>query len=150
MPFEYKPAIYKNAQLYELPKPILSLKLQDSWNQEQFRVPLATGDVLVGHAQNGLTISVKGELHHTTGTPKAAELALFDDLETLRAALSTSSPDERYELLLYHDDNAELYRRLVSCATLHFQFDFADQHRMVYGIEIHAEDPIIYTTAPGT
>lgn len=52
MTFTFKPAVYQNSTLYELPRPVLSIRVVDTWDFERLKVPLADGDFLAGHSQH--------------------------------------------------------------------------------------------------
>ena len=149
MSFTFKPSIYKDASLYELPQPVLVVRIQDAWDFEQIKVPLAAGDVLTGHSQQGVGISVEGRIGSKTGTPRALEQAMFEGIEELRTALNVSATDDKYDFFLYHDESTSTYRHFKSCSTVRFDYDLSDKNLFSYSIVIHAEDPVIYTTAPG-
>ena len=111
MAFTFKPAIYKNSVLYELPQPVLAVRVQDAWDFEQFKVPLAEGDFLTGHSQQGVGISVEGQIGEQSGSPKALEQAMFAEIETLRTALDITSDSDKFEFFLYHDTSSSTYRK---------------------------------------
>ena len=150
MAFTFKPAIYKNSVLYELPQPVLAVRVQDAWDFEQFKVPLADGDFLTGHSQQGVGISVEGQIGEQSGSPKALEQAMFAEIETLRTALDITSDSDKFEFFLYHDTSSSTYRKFKSCSTVRFDYDLSDKNLFAYSIVIHAEDPVIYTTEPGS
>ncbi len=150
MAFVFKPAIYKNAALYELPRPVTSLRLRDGWDFERFKVPLASGESLVGHSRQGVAITLAGAIAFQAGTLKTSEEQMFEELEDLRDAFSVTSSDEKYEFFLYHDATSGVYRKLQNCTTVKFEFDLSDENQLVYSAEIFADDPDILTSAPGT
>jgi hypothetical protein len=149
MAFTFKPAIYDGSTLYELPRPITSLRLQDAWDFEQFKVPLAHGDAVVGHSRQGIDVALAGQVGTQAGGLKLSEADMFQALEELRARLDVASPGEQYEFFLYHDPATATYRKLKACTTIRFDYDLSHKSLFTYTAAIHAADPTIYTTAPG-
>ena len=147
MAFTFKPAIYRDAVLYELPRPVVSVRVRDVWDFEQFKVPLADGDFVVGHSRDGVEIALEGQIGTQAGALKATEETMFAALEELRSKLSVGSPDETYLLFLYHDVASGTYRHFKKCTTVRFDYDLSDPHLFTYSVVIHAEDPVIYATA---
>ena len=125
MAFTFKPALYKNSALYELPQPVLAVRIQDAWDFEQFKVPLSAGDFLTGHSQQGVVISIEGQIGEKTGAPKALEQAMFAELEALRTALDITSDSDKFEFFLYHDSSSSTYRKFKSCSTVRFDYDLS-------------------------
>ena len=74
---------------------------------------------------------------------------MFQELEELRARLDVTSAGDEYEFFLYHDAASATYRKLKSCTTIRFDYDLSSKALFTYSIAIHAEDPAIYTAAPG-
>ena len=145
--FTFKPAIWRNSTLYELPRPVTLLRLQDSWDITRFKVPLAAGDIVAGTSRNGLDVAIEGQLAAQAGQPVAGEEQMFLELETLRTQLDVTDPDT-FELFLYHDSPSGTYRSLRGCTTLRFDYDLSSPRLFTYSIAIHAADPTIYTAAP--
>ena len=46
--FRFKPAVFRGSTLYELPRPVTALRIQESWEFEQLKVLLVDGDFLAG------------------------------------------------------------------------------------------------------
>lgn len=146
--FLFKPAIWRDSELFELPRPIIVLRIQDSWDFARFKVPLLDGDTLTGHSRGGVDVSLEGQVAAQAGDLKLTEAAMFAALESLRAALDVSGTDDLYQLFLYHDAGSATYRSLKSCSTVRFEYDLSDKRLFTYSAVIHAADPQIYTTAP--
>lgn len=146
--FVFKPAIWKGSTLYELPRPIVALRIQDSWDFEEFKVPLAGGDFQEGRSLNGVDISIEGQSGTQAGQLKSDEEQMFAELEALRAALDPSSPEETYELFLYHDPSTATYRSFRGCSSVRFEYDLSSPHLFTYSALVHAADPTIYSVAP--
>lgn len=147
MAFTFKPAILRNAVLYELPRPVVRVRIRDAWDFEQFKVPLADGDFVVGHSRQGVEIALDGQIGTQAGALKATEEAMFAELEQLRSKLSVDSPADEYLFFLYHDAASGTYRHFKRCTTAQFEYDISDPHLFAYSVVIHAEDPVIYATA---
>ena len=146
--FVFKPAIWKGSTLYELPRPIVSLRIQDSWDFEEFKVPLAGGDFQEGRSLNGVDISIEGQSGMQAGQLKANEGQMFAELEALRTALDPSSPEETFEMFIYHDPSSATYRSFRSCSSVRFEYDLSSPHLFIYSTLIHASDPTVYSAAP--
>jgi hypothetical protein len=147
--FRFKPAVWDGAVLYELPRPVTAVRIQDSWDFARFKVPLGAGDALAGRSPNGVDIAIEGEFGMQAGALKAGEESMFVAIEALRAALSADAPDATYELFLYHDVATSTYRSFRNCTTVRFECDLSESKLFVYSALIHASDPTIYTVAPG-
>lgn len=146
--FTFKPAIWRNDTLYELPRPIVAVRVQDAWDFERFKVLLRDGDDVAGRSQNGVDVAIEGQIGTQAGALKTDEAAMFAALESLRAALGVSSPEEGYELFLYHDPASSTYRSFRGCTTVRFEYDVSDKALFTYGVVVHAGDPAIHGEAP--
>lgn len=146
--FRFKPAVWKNSVLYEMPRPVTSVRIQDSWDFARFKVPLAAGDSVAGRSANGVDISIEGEIGARAGTLKLDEESMFAEVAALRAALAAATPESGYELFVYHDAASSTYRSFRSCTTIRFECDLSAPQLFSYSALIHASDPAIYTSAP--
>ena len=149
MTFTFKPALYDGSTLYELPRPVVAMRIKDQWDFERLKVPLSAGDSLVGHSLNGVDLAVDGQIVSQAGALLLSEQDMFSELQSLRSALDVSATDQKYEFFLYHDAASATYRKFKKCSTLRFEYDLSDKRLFKYSVEVHAEDPVIYTTAPG-
>jgi len=148
MMFRFKPAVWDGAALYELPRPVTTVRIQDSWDFARFKVPLDAGDSVAGRSLNGVDIAIEGEIGTQAGALKAGEEAMFVEIAALRAALAADAPAASYELFLYHDPASATYRSFRNCTTVRFECDLSDARLFVYSAVIHASDPTMYTAAP--
>ncbi|QDU41031.1 hypothetical protein Mal4_53960 [Maioricimonas rarisocia] len=146
--FHFKPAIWRDDTLYELPRPIRSLRIQDEWDFQRFKVPLVDGDLTVGSSRDGVDIIVSGQIGSQSGELRLTEADMFSELEALRTALDRSAGDAPYHFFLYHDPGAETYRSFRECTTVRFEYDLSKQALFAYSAVIHAGDPTIYSDAP--
>ena len=146
--FLFKPAIWSNSVWHELPRPVTAVRLHDSWDFAQFKVPLHGGDFVAGRSRNGVDISLEGQVGKQAADVVITEEAMFEALEDLRQALHPSSPAATYELFLYADAATSTYRSLRSCTTVRFEYDLSEPRLFTYSLLVHATDPAIYTTAP--
>lgn len=148
--FTFKPAVYRSSTLYELPRPITTLRLQEAWDFDQFKILLQDGDHLAGHSRQGIDISLEGQIALQAGTLRLTEEEMFDELEALRTSLHIGPEDSKYELFLYHDADTDTFRKFKSVSTLRLETDLSDKHLFTWSALLHAENPTIYTTAPGS
>lgn len=146
--FRFKPAVWKNATLHELPRPVTVVRVLDSWDFARFKIPLAAGDTLAGRSSNGVDISIEGEVGTQGGSLKGDEASMFAAVEALRAALGPDAPDEEYELFVYHDMASSTYRSFHRCSTVRFEYDLSAPQLFTYSALIHASDPEIHASAP--
>lgn len=149
MSFVWKPALFDASGLYLLPRPVTSLSWQDSWDFDPLKVLLAEGDELAGLSRGGIEIRIEGQIGSQDGSLKLTEQEMFTTLETLRSRVNASSDAAKYEFFIYHDDASSTYRKLKSATTVQFECDLSDVHLFTYTVSIHADDPTLYTTAPG-
>lgn len=149
MSFIWKPALFDASGLYLLPRPVTSLSWQDSWDFDQLKVILAEGDELAGLSRGGIELRIEGQIGSQDGDFKLTEEAMFTTLETLRNRLNAASDLEKYELFIYHDAATATYRKFKAASTVQFECDLSDVHLFSYSVSIHADDPTLYTTAPG-
>lgn len=149
----WKPAVYKDSTLTELPRPVLQLAVNDSWDMRESKVPLDDGISITGVSRNGVVIAVSGELAaQPEGTELGGELAMFDAWKSLRDVLNIDDDTEKFEFFIYHDATAGVYRKFKNCFCRSMGFDNGDNSRVPfpYSLEIVSEDPTVYTTAPGS
>ena len=147
--FHFQPALWRDGALYELPRPITSLRVQDAWDYARFKVPLQDGDWAAGHSSSGVDIALEGRVGSHSGALQLAEAEMFQTLEQLRTQLQPPSPGATYEFFLYHDPLTGTFRSLRRCHTVRFEFDLTDPHLFTYSAVIHAGDSRIYTAPPG-
>lgn len=149
MGFEFRPAVFKSDTLYELPRPVLEVRVQDGWDADQFKVPLRDGDERAGFSRQGVDISCAGQFGSSQGELATSEEAMFAAWTELRDVLSVGTSAEKYEFFLYFDAVNETYRKFKKCSTLRLECDLSNKHLFEYALLVHAEDPVIYTTGPG-
>jgi hypothetical protein len=147
--FRFKPAIWRDSILFEFPRPVPVLKVQESWDVERFKIPLQDGDRWVGHSRNGVEIALQGQVGSQAGALKLTEEEMFAAIEALRTALHVGPDDDRYAFFLFHDDASSTYRHFRNCSTVRLDYDLSNEKLYTYSAVIHAEDPVLYTTAPG-
>lgn len=146
--FKFKPAVWKAGTLYELPRPVTVVRIQDSWDFARFKVPLAAGDAIAGRSANGVDIAIEGEIGKQAEVLKTDEASMFAAAQALRTALSPTDPDQVYRFFLYYDAGSATYRSFRNCTTVRFECDLSAPQLFSYSALIHASDPTIYTTAP--
>ncbi len=139
MTFRCRPAIARGTDIFDLPRPVPSLRVQESWHSERFKVPLRDGDTLLGHSRNGVDITLQGQVASQAGALKLDEASMFETLEALRAALHVSADDAKYWFILYHDEATARFRHYRGCSTVRFEYDLSDEHLFTYSAVIHAE-----------
>lgn len=149
MSFVFEPAVVRDETIFRLPRPIVSLRVQEAWDFERFKVPLRDGDQHVGHSRQGVDILLEGQIGSLDGSLKLTEEAMFAALEELRDGLDVSEAASKFELFLYLDEIADTYRKFRDCSTVRLEYDLSSPHLFTYSAVIHADDPHIYDTPPG-
>lgn len=139
----FAPTIIRPGYSFELPRPILSLRLADAWDYERFKVPLRDGDTLSGHSRNGTDIRIEGQIGTHAGQLRSNEQAMLETLESLRTALHVGSSSDTFILSLYHDDLGE-HRYLDECTTTRLDFDLSEKHLFSFMVQIHAANPQLH------
>jgi hypothetical protein len=141
----FQPAIWKASVLTELPRPVTSLRILDSWDFEKFKTPLADGDVITGHSRNGVDLQVEGQFGSVAGTLKIDEPAMLQAVMNLRGLLHVDGAAARFGLVLYHDADSGQSRYFANCSTVRFDCDLSDPALFTYSILIHSSSPTIVT-----
>lgn len=146
--FVFKPAIWRNGVLTELPRPVTSVRIQDTWDFARFKVPLREGDSLAGPSRNGVDIALEGRCGTYAGEIRSDEQSMFTTLEQLRSSLHRNAGDDPFQFFLYHDPATSTYRSFRSCSTVRFEYDLSDPRLFTFTVTIHADDPVIHTGPP--
>jgi hypothetical protein len=140
----WRPALWRDGELYEFPRPIPKVRIRETWDAERFKVPLVDGDTLAGGSRNGVEIALSGQIVAETSDP----LTLLSTLQALREALHITGDDDKAWLFVYHDADAEQYRHFRGCSTVRFHYELRDGLHITYEAVLHADDPTLYDTAP--
>lgn len=149
MTFRFSPALYRDEELWSLPRPITGFRIREGWDFERFKVPLAVGDAHVGHSREGIDLLLEGQIGSREGELTLSEEEMFGGIESLRSHLDVTSEGTKYEFFLYCDETSETYRKFRNCSTVRLEYDLSNPHLFAYSLVIHADDPTIYDTAPG-
>ncbi len=147
MTLRFRPAIARGAEIFDLPRPVPTLRVQESWHSERFKVPLKDGDTLLGHSRNGVDITLQGQVGSQAGELKLDEASMFATLEALRTALHVSADGEKYAFILFHDEALATFRHYRSCSTTRFEYDLSNERLFTYSAVIHAEDADLHDAA---
>jgi hypothetical protein len=143
----FKPTLVVNGTRFELPRPVLALRLQYSWDQARFKVPLLPGDQVVGRSMSGVDVSIEGQIGTQAGQLKASEADMFHTLEQLRNLTATPG-DVEMRLILYQNQMTLQEHLLRQVSITRFEYDLSDTHLFTYSTLIHASDPMIHVEIP--
>ena len=110
--FSFRPSIVRLDSAFELPQPVTSVRVQDSFDFAKLKAPQVAGDFLVGHTSSGVDIAIEGQIGTHSGDLRLTEEQMFFTLESLRQAVHSSSPNDRYRLFLYFDPETKLPVRI--------------------------------------
>lgn len=145
--FPFRPAIERDGDLYELPRPIASLVFNDVWDGERFKTLLVDGDTTVGTTRNGVNLTLKGEIG-SVGETILTPGEMFELLAELRANLHVGPDDAKFRFFLYHDAETETYRFFESCTASRLKTDLSNPKSFRFELLIHADDPVLYDELP--
>ena len=149
----WKPAIYVDATLRRLPRPVGSLSIIDGWRFNESEVPLKDGATISGHSYKAPRIRVSGQMAiDDTGSTKLTEIGMFDAWSTFRGYMNLDSTEAGYEFFVYHDTGGGgTYRKFKDVWPVSMNMDLGDDNNAVFtwSAEWVIEDHVIYTTAPG-
>ncbi len=147
MAFVFRPAVARGGVILDLPRPVPTLRVQESWQSERFKVPLRDGDFVMGPSRNGVDITLQGQVASQGGALKLDEASMFAALEGLRTALHVGADGPKFQFILYEDEGTETFRHYRRCVTTRFEYDLSDEHLFTYSAVIHAEDAALYDAA---
>ncbi|MCA9079320.1 MAG: hypothetical protein KDA58_02125 [Planctomycetaceae bacterium] len=139
----FAPTLVRDTTQFELPRPILSLRIRDDWDLERNKVPLRRGELHSGQSQNGVDILITGQIGTQSGQLRIHEQEMFETLTQLRNQLDTTTPTGTFRLSLYHDGLGQ-HHYFDLCTTMKFEADLSDKHLFDFSIQIRAADPIIH------
>ncbi len=146
--FLFRPSIVRPSSVYQLPRPVTSVRIQDSFDFAKLKAPRITGDMIVGHTSSGVDIAIEGQFGSHEGTPQLSEEQMFLTLESLRLAVHSENPEDRYRLFLYCDTETSTYRSFRECTTVRFEYDLSKSRLFTYSLVVHASCPVIEQSAP--
>ena len=132
----FAPAVVLPQETIELPRPVTTLKLLDSWDAARFRIPGRAGEVTRGSAPGGVTIAIRGRIGSQAGTLAADESAMLDVLHRIREALHDLGPDDSFGLAIYRD--GESLRGFTDCTPLKVEADLSDAALFGYSLVVRA------------
>ena len=146
--FLFRPSIVRSGSVYELPRPITSLRVQDAFDFAKWKVPLVSGDLVAGHTSSGVDIALEGQIASQAGQLQLTEEQMFLTLEGLRQAVQSATPEDRFRFFLYFDPVTGTYRSFRDCVTARFEYDLSQKQLFTYSLTIHASRPALESTAP--
>lgn len=153
MAFVWKPAIYRDSTLTWLPRPVEGFHLQNEWDKRDSKVPLKDGISTTGHSQNGRVITIRGNVGWNESGPLPDEGDALTELEAILTLVDISADSEKFELFIYHDAGSATYRKFKECSPQSFTYAIGEKQdervSAPYDLVILAEDPVLYSTAPG-
>lgn len=140
-----QPAIYKREELYVLPRPIRSIRVQDRFDSARFKVPLRHGDFATGFSRGGVEILIEGDIAVQQEQLLLSEAEMLDEIKRLREMLTQTSDTDKYLLYLGKTSEGNYSHWYQDCSTSRFECDLTNSHLFSYQLVIHAEDPVLYT-----
>ncbi|SFH68430.1 hypothetical protein [Planctomicrobium piriforme] len=139
---QFAPAIVRDLDVVEFPRPILTCRLHDSWDFLKLKVPRRDGDQVAGPSRDGVDVTIEGQIGSLSGELKLSEAEMLSAVEELRAALHVAD-EEGFALALFQDDEGGR-RYFQQCLTTRFDVDFSNPRIYSYAASIHASDPVLY------
>ena len=147
----FAPALaFNDSRVIPLPRPIAQLRVTDAFEATPLTVPFRDGSVRRGRSRGGVDIAIRGQLAQHGDTLRLSEPEMHATIESVRAALRVSDPEETYGLALYRFvppgltlDQAHTLRGFVGCTTVKFEYDLSDRALYGYSLIVHASDPTL-------
>lgn len=140
--FQFAPAIVRDLDVTPFPRPILSCLVHDNWDYLKMKIPNRAGNEISGVSQDGVSISIKGQIGSVSGSLKLTESEMLTAAEALRDALNASG-ETGYVLSLFEDE-LENRRYFQNCLTTRLEIDFSNPAIYSYSVSIFAADPTLY------
>jgi len=152
MAVTWNPGIFKNGVFSALPTPAKVLNLAIDWDVHKSKTPLADGILTTGHSLNAMRFSIAGAL-----VKNAAKTKIFEDVdivtafENLKVLLNVDTDSDKYQTFILNDAPSETFRSFKSCYAENLVFGYGDNDRAepTYSCDIVAENPNMFSTAPG-
>lgn len=149
----FKPALWKDGEsdVIYIPRPILSGGPQWRWSTtKRTKVPGVSGERIDWPSWDGVNINFSGLLDQENGTLVADEAEMWDYVSRLNEYMNIND-DDRLELFLYYDPDTTTYVKFKNVIPQALNPEMGDQPGKLWGYSAtwFAEDPVIYTTAPG-
>jgi hypothetical protein len=144
MPLQFHPTIRRDSLLFPLPRPVVSLRVQDTWDSERFKFPLIDGDRTVGHSQGGTTLSLQGQVGAHAGEVRLAEADMLATLLALRDVLHVGGTQPPFDFVLFIDPETDAQHLFRTCSTTRFDWDLSDANLFTYTLTLHADDPRVH------
>lgn len=115
-------------------------------------MPRVAGATSYGLALDTLPITIIGEFGKSASAVTDSEQEMWTELETLRTKLASADDSEKLELFIYHDTGSATYRKFKQVRPVSLQPSVGDSSRVIFGYQLvlMAENPAIYSTAPGS
>ena len=146
--FVFAPSLVFGSRLVPLPRPIMQIRIQDTWDAARFKVPHRDGSLWAGRSRDGVEISIRGQLGRDADGVLLSERAMFESIEAVRDELHLNHPDQQYGLALFVDSNrTESVRGFRACSTVKLEVDLSERAIYGYTLLIHASDPTLITGA---
>lgn len=153
MAFIWEPRLYNGSTALVLPQPMIDVQIRDKFHQDRHTVPFKAGGVTYGPALESTEISLSCGISRQGDTEKVSEQEMFTTFSDIRDYLNTAAEAENgLEFFLYYDSSGSgTYRKFKSVFCDSMSLGMGDEDRTLFGFEIslYADDPVIYTTAPG-
>jgi hypothetical protein len=149
MPLDYRPALYNGTTVFELPQPIYQCKIIDTVKAEQHTVPFKPGGRSYAPTFGSVKITITGGIGVHEGAQTVGDeeqLAVYEELrEYLRALTDTGAT----EFFPFYSSGS--YRKFKNVFVESLDIDVGDQSHQEWPweLQLRADDPVIYDSAPG-
>lgn len=151
----WNPALYSpgkpSDKLFLLPLPVPQVDITWPWRSTQHEPEGGRGGVTHGISQRPATIDITGQLCVQDGDFTVTQADMWSVVEGLRAFIATQSDANRLEFFIWHDSVASVYRKFKQVSVVNFTTNLGDDNARLwtYSLNLLADDPQLYNTAPG-
>ncbi|MEW4490974.1 hypothetical protein AB1L42_23035 [Thalassoglobus sp. JC818] len=142
--FTFFPAVYRSGTLTELPRPVVTFRISDSWDYQKLKVPLQDGEHVQGHSRDGTNIIIEGQIGMHSGQPRLSESDMLTSLDETRNVLDVNAETGLFRFVLFRDQSSGTYRYFEDCSTTRFEFDLSNHSLYAYSISIYAANPRLH------
>lgn len=151
----YRPVLYRAAgspTTFVLPAPVTDVDVSQPYKMDTREVPLKNGSYNYGFRRQARLITVSGGVDILENCEYDDDSA-YDVLIALDLFLNLNGTlGDRFEFFTVYDDETPKYVKYRSCVPKSFNYKIRDDRNdsmFTYNIVFEAEDPYVWTTAPG-
>jgi hypothetical protein len=146
--------IYKSGTFYPFPAPLETFTIEDSYDIDRKKAILVEGEQLAGQSRNAVRVQVSGKSQISASTDLAVctERTQLELYTAFRSNMHVTGTDKFELFMIYSDTAPAYYRKFKNCCPDSARVTFGDDSRLEYpySLSFMCEDPVIYSSSPGS